>query len=519
MITNSNWTQYTWSLTATSTNPRIRVYAAAWAGAQIGDEVLIDNVSIIQQGGDAQAPNAVTDLASSNTTDTATDLSWTDPGDNVGVVDYEVFQDGVSIGTTGGATTLNVTGLTASTSYDFTVFARDAANNTSGVSNTATVVTQAAADAQAPNAVTDLASSNTTDTATDLSWTDPGDNVGVVDYEVFQDGVSIGTTGGATTLNVTGLTASTSYDFTVFARDAANNTSGVSNTATVVTQVSGFIDFTSLNSNLPTVDWQAQNMSVAQDLLISGSVGIGTATPGSALEVVGNIISTDILVSDEVYSPTWNGTLSVPTKNAVFDKIEELSLNLGDVSKVGTPADNQIGVWTGDGTIEGNNSLTFNGTEILINGTPIQSSSVWSLQGSDTFYSNGNVGIGTSTIPSAYRLAVAGGIIAEEIQVQLQSNWPDFVFDKEYELPTLDQVRAHIDKKGYLPNMPSAQEVEQNGINLGEMNARLLQKIEELTLYILEQDRKIQYLEKRNIDLEAIRNRLDSLEKQLLKNK
>lgn len=97
---------------------------------------------------------------------------------------------------------------------------------------------------------------------------------------------------------------------------------------------------------------------------------------------------------------------------------------------------------------------------------------------------DGNVGIGT-TNPKGYKLAVNGKIRAQEIKVEV-TDWPDYVFDKSYQLPTLQQTEKHIKEKGHLPGIPSAVEVKANGIDLGEMNAKLLQKIEELTLQVIE---------------------------------
>ncbi|MEZ0180599.1 hypothetical protein AB9T89_00025 [Flavobacterium oncorhynchi] len=95
----------------------------------------------------------------------------------------------------------------------------------------------------------------------------------------------------------------------------------------------------------------------------------------------------------------------------------------------------------------------------------------------------GNVGIGT--INPMNKLDVNGTIHSKEVKVDM-NGWSDFVFKKEYNLPTLEQVEKHIAEKGHLENIPSEKEVLENGINLGEMNAKLLQKIEELTLYIIE---------------------------------
>lgn len=115
---------------------------------------------------------------------------------------------------------------------------------------------------------------------------------------------------------------------------------------------------------------------------------------------------------------------------------------------------------------------------------------------SGNLYSLGNVGIGT-TDTQGYKLAVAGNMIAESVKVKLQGTWPDFVFDKSYKLPSLQETENHIKGKGHLPGIPSAAEVEKNGIELGDINKKLLQKIEELTLYLIEKDKKIKSMEER----------------------
>ncbi|WP_411032086.1 hypothetical protein [Spongiimicrobium sp. 3-5] len=131
----------------------------------------------------------------------------------------------------------------------------------------------------------------------------------------------------------------------------------------------------------------------------------------------------------------------------------------------------------------------------LLAGTPdpIEGSGMWTPSGLDIKFTTGNVGIGTAA-QNAYRLAVDGKIHTKEVKVDL-TGWADYVFKTDYDLPTLREVEAHIEEKGHLINIPSAGEVEANGIQLGEMNRLLLEKIEELTLYILEQERRIQVLE------------------------
>lgn len=108
----------------------------------------------------------------------------------------------------------------------------------------------------------------------------------------------------------------------------------------------------------------------------------------------------------------------------------------------------------------------------------------------------GNVGIGT-TNPGSFKLAVEGRIAAREVQVTLQNPFPDYVFDSKYKLRSLYNLENYINQNKHLPGIPSAAEVEKKGgIELGQMNTKLLEKIEELTLYVIELNKKIEKLEK-----------------------
>ena len=113
---------------------------------------------------------------------------------------------------------------------------------------------------------------------------------------------------------------------------------------------------------------------------------------------------------------------------------------------------------------------------------------------------SGYVGIGTATPKSL--LSVNGQIRAKEVKVQADINVPDYVFEPGYELRTLKETKEYIQKNKHLPEIPSSAEIGQNGIDLGDMNMRLLKKIEELTLY------QIELLE----EMEAMENRLEQLE-------
>ena len=113
--------------------------------------------------------------------------------------------------------------------------------------------------------------------------------------------------------------------------------------------------------------------------------------------------------------------------------------------------------------------------------------------------SSGNVGIGTTSTGTC-KLAVEGKIGAREVNV-LASGWPDYVFENNYNLPTLSELEAYIKVNKHLPEVPSACTVEENGVNLGEMNMLMLKKIEELTLYVIE-------LKKENEQIKAQINKL-----------
>jgi len=100
--------------------------------------------------------------------------------------------------------------------------------------------------------------------------------------------------------------------------------------------------------------------------------------------------------------------------------------------------------------------------------------------------------------------------------VKSQSNWSDFVFKKDYELPSLEEVSSFIREKGHLPDVPSAESVEKNGIHLGNMDATLLQKIEELTLYAIEQNERSEHLQDQ---VRRYRTRLKTQSQQITRQK
>lgn len=121
------------------------------------------------------------------------------------------------------------------------------------------------------------------------------------------------------------------------------------------------------------------------------------------------------------------------------------------------------------------------------------------------FHVNGAMLIGgnSAVIGTGYSLSVDGKIIAEEMRVQLSTSWPDYVFSDEYKLMPIEDLEMNIRQNKHLPNIPSAAEVTaENGFDLGDMNKRLLEKVEELTLYIIQLKKENNILAERMTKLE-----------------
>jgi hypothetical protein len=136
-------------------------------------------------------------------------------------------------------------------------------------------------------------------------------------------------------------------------------------------------------------------------------------------------------------------------------------------------------------------------------------SSQWTTAGTTIYYGTGKVLIGDPNLagfkgtPGTYQLYVQGGILTEKIKaaVATTNDWADYVFAKEYKLRSLKEVEKFVRINKHLPNVPSAQEVVKEGIDMAKMDAKLLEKIEELTLYLIELDKKNADQEKQIIEL------------------
>jgi YD repeat-containing protein len=202
-------------------------------------------LTVVATAADTTAPTAPTGLTATTASSTAINLSWTASTDNVGVTGYLVERCLTSSCTytqiaTPTTTSYSDTGLTGSTSYSYRVRAKDAANNFSGYSSTASATTQAAGDTTPPTAPSGLTTTLVQSKRVDLSWVASSDTVGVTGYRVERAGsgctsfTQVGTPT-ATTFSDTTVSQLTTYCYRVWATDAANNPSGYSNIVTVTT--------------------------------------------------------------------------------------------------------------------------------------------------------------------------------------------------------------------------------------------------------------------------------------------
>src|ERR1700727_301418 len=233
------------SVAANGSCPIYVYFAPTSSGAASGTLTVTDNAtnspqtSSLSGTGGSGGRCTTTPSAPTGTPSSGTNLSWTagTPPANCTISSYTVLKNGTSIGTATG-TSFAVTGLSASTSYSFTVEATDA-NGTSGPSSAVNVTTLANSCTTKPSAPTGLAASGTTGSGTNLSWTadTAPANCTISSYTILQNGTSIGTATG-TSFVVSGLSASTAYSFTVEATDAAG-TSSASSAVSVTTLAGG----------------------------------------------------------------------------------------------------------------------------------------------------------------------------------------------------------------------------------------------------------------------------------------
>ena len=298
---------------AVGLNPSHEVFSSMNANkaylAGVGNTIGLQIIAL--NSADSEAPTAPTNLQTSNIATSSFSLTWNASTDNKGVSSYEIFEGSTSKGITT-ATSINVTGLKAATTYNITIKAKDAAGNVSIASAVKNVTTLQSTDTQAPTAPTNLSSSAVTTNSFTLLWSAATDDVEVVAYEIFSNGMSIGNTA-TTSFNLTGLTTSTAYAMTVKARDAAN-TSVASSTLTVTTLAPDTqaptaptnLTVTGLSSKTFTLNWAASvdNLAVVRyEVYMNG-------------ELYGNTTGTETNMPVPFLIPATSYNMSVKAKDA-----------------------------------------------------------------------------------------------------------------------------------------------------------------------------------------------------------
>jgi hypothetical protein len=243
-----------------------------------------------------------------------------------------------------------------------------------------------------------------------------------------------------------------------------------------------------LINNKPFAGGGSQWATVGSTINYSGNVGIGTIAPSAKLHIMG---------IGSLFNPGNNlpisGDLVIQSNTG-----GKLSSN-GSAIEFVLPANTDGTNFWGQGRIitiagSGNNA---DATGKMILGTRRYydkgNGLAWNYGDDIVINGNGNVGIGTIS-PDA-KLAVKGTIHTQEVKVDLSVPGPDYVFEPTYNLKPLAEIEAYIKENKHLPEVPSAKVMEKNGVQLGEMNMLLLKKVEELTLYIIEQSKRIEALE------------------------
>ncbi|MCH2085267.1 MAG: hypothetical protein MK226_22975 [Saprospiraceae bacterium] len=239
----------------------------------------------------------------------------------------------------------------------------------------------------------------------------------------------------------------------------------------------------------------------------TGNLGWGTQTPSTDFDLQGNALINETLTVNgqtrinEVTPSTdaSNGALTVAGGTGIAGSAnigEDLDVN-GEAIIGNDFTVEAAGVTRLQNTMQSTSPL--NGALSVSGGVGVG----MNLNVGNDGYIFGLVGIGTNTVPVGYQLAVNGAVICEEVLVQLSGDWPDYVFERTYELQTLKEVEQFIAQYAHLPNVPSAKELENSGLSLSKITTIQQEKIEEIYLYLIELKNEVSDLKNENIQLKA----------------
>jgi hypothetical protein len=249
----------------------------------------------------------------------------------------------------------------------------------------------------------------------------------------------------------------------------------------------------------------------------TGNLGIGTSAPLAKLDVRGDARFESgqywgaLNMNSSSYLGVRIGLIQSPITNLNSTDAFIGALNTGGpvglagdlllIPRSTTGIPNAIRFFSGSTTPVERLTITSNGSIGINNASPDPGAK---LDVSGNIYSNGKIFIGmpdanTANKIAPYSLAVDGPAVFTKAVVKLNSAWPDYVFSADYKMPQLDTLEQFIKINKHLPEIPSAFDVDKNGVDLGSNQALLLKKIEELTLIVIEQNKRIEKLEKERI--------------------
>ncbi len=310
----NTWAQATVTAALNAGNNTVRATASTANGGPN-----VDRLSIGVPG-DVQAPTTPGQPSCSAITENSLTLSWGASTDNVGVVAYDIYNDGNKLSeAAGNVTSRSITGLTSNTQYRISVFGRDAAGNVSPSSALAVCTTSQSSDPTPPSAPTNFTHSAVAGNSVTVAWGASTDNVGVTGYEVRSGSTVLKpVAGNVLTTSVTGLACNTAYTLNVVARDAAGNTSAPSNTRSFTTSGCGGgvpNTITQISSGW-SIPWGTSFSPDGQQALISerntfqvfrvnpaggGKTGVGSVPNSQTTDGEGGLMGV-------AFSPTWNGS-------------------------------------------------------------------------------------------------------------------------------------------------------------------------------------------------------------------